>query len=281
MLAKAMLLGLVPFTSDPNAVSAPYAHDRVILALSLIAGVIGAFAALEAAGRCRGRRGSARAFWLVVAGMLMGAAVWSTHWIGLLAFESPLLHGYDAPLAALSAVIGMGLGGFSFLISWDGAPGRLILAGIIGGVGAIAMHYIGMSGLIIEAKVSYRPVWFALSAAAAVIAITIGYWLAHALDDTRLRAALALPIGAVAAGLHYFDVGAMLIAPAPHFERAETPPALAMALISLAAMVVLWGAVLAAVLRDRRRRAAAASDPARDDYVVVIPTPDSQPRRPL
>ncbi|MBI1185996.1 MAG: hypothetical protein GC206_01410 [Alphaproteobacteria bacterium] len=272
MLAKALLLGLIPFTADPDAISAPYAHDRAILGLSLIAGVIGSFAALELAGRATLHRGATRAGWMLASGAIMGAGVWATHWIGLLAFESPLLHGYDLQLTGLSAAVAISISALAFLVSWDGSLLRLILAGALGGACAIAMHYIGMAGLQIEAEVSYRPVWFALSSAGAVIAITIGYWLAHVLDDTRLRAATALVIGAIAAGLHYFDVFSTVIAPAPQFTPAASPEPFGPALASLGALIVLCAAALGATILDRRRQATAANDPESAGYVIEIPT---------
>jgi len=274
VLAEGLLFGLIPLAADPDAVSAPFTHDRAIMGLSMIAGVIGAYAALEAAGEAIVHRGAARLMWLLISGAVMGAGVWDTHWIGLLAFSNPLLHGFDPTLTLYSLAAAAGGSALAFSTSWDGAPWRIALAGVLGGLCAIWMHYLGMHGLVIEAELTYRPLWALLSGAAAVIAITIGYWLAHNLATSWLRAAVALPIGAVATGIHYFDVGATVITPAPQFTAAPEPPAVFMAaLAALGGLILLVGLTLAGVAWSRRRAATAAADPTRDDYVVVIPTP--------
>src|SRR3546814_11052080 len=72
--------------------------------------------------------------------MLRG--VWSTHFVAMLAYSTPLLVSYDWPLTALSAAIAIGLSGIGL---WLVLQGQRVLGGAFCGAMIPAMHYTGMA----------------------------------------------------------------------------------------------------------------------------------------
>jgi NO-binding membrane sensor protein with MHYT domain len=148
---------------------------------------------------------------------------------------------------------------------------RILIASACIGVGAIAMHYLGMRGLEIEATLTYRAPLIAFTTAAALIGSVVALWAAQRIDAAWLRAVVAFPLGAVSAGLHYTDVAAMVVRARPAFEaHAAGIPELWQAAAIIAAALLVLAAALVGAAYDReatRRRAATA-----DDHVVIIPS---------
>ena len=268
-----LLFGLIPLASDPNAEGAPFTHDRTLVGVSMLAAVVTAYAFLEMAARARAHTGVTAALWRTAAGAMMGGGIWATHFIGLVAFETPLEHGFFFMPTAISCVVGIVCGALAFLIagerpSWP----ALLMTGVGVGVGMVVMHYLGMLGLRIEAELSYRPIPVAATSAGALLGIVTAFLLGHRLDSSWLRGVLAFPMGAVTAGLHYTDIAATIITPKPAFTPPQQDSDALLALLAIAATGIIVGLALAAVVYDRRR---ADAPPEKRDTsdVVVIPHP--------
>ena len=102
----------------------------------------------------------------------LGLAIWSMHFIGMLAFHLPIPLGYDLPLTLLSALpaIAAAMLGFYVLREPDISTVRIIVSGLLMGMGISIMHYTGMAALRMSPPISYDPLIFILSVAIAVIA---------------------------------------------------------------------------------------------------------------
>jgi NO-binding membrane sensor protein with MHYT domain len=61
--------------------------------------------------RARLQQGREAALWLAAAALALGSGVWATHFIAMLAYETPVPVGYDMPLTALSAAIAIAVSG--------------------------------------------------------------------------------------------------------------------------------------------------------------------------
>ena len=282
-----LLNGLIPLALDPSASSAPFTHDRVLAALAMAAAVAGCYAALELGVRAQARRGAAGIVWLAGAGVMLGAGVSAMHLIALVALETPLMRGFAFAPTMASCVIALLFGASGFVLggrqwrSW-----RYVVAGLWFGFGSILMHYVGMRGLVIDADLSYRPLFVAGTGLGAFICSTLGLWLCTSPPPGWVRFGVAFPMGAAVASLHFFDIAGTVLAPRPTFAP---PPelnmdigyliALAAGLAALVAVLLAWGdargglAFPVRARRDSRSVAAhsASSDP--EEGVVVIPDP--------
>ena len=213
---------LIVFLDGPvpaTALEAVYSPGLVFL--SYVVASIAAFTALDFAGRMVETRGSSTSFahtsgWLLGGAMAMGAGIWCMHFVAMLAFRLPIPVQYDLPTTLLSMLFAMVISGFAmFVVSRPSLSiPRLLIGGVIMGLGICTMHYTGMIAMRLDAQVFYRPGWFALSIANAIVCSTIALWLvaylgggAHSSSTARGRTLYnilaAAMMGIAICGMHY------------------------------------------------------------------------------
>ncbi|MBL8549066.1 MAG: hypothetical protein JNJ73_03710 [Hyphomonadaceae bacterium] len=268
------IANLIPLAAEPYPVSAPFSHERTLVGLSMLAAVLGSYTFLEAAARGKTHRGAAAVLWMACAGGVLGVCVWATHFLGLLAMETPLQHGFILAPTVISAIITVvSLGLCAAILGTKPSWAAVIVAGSAVGVCMIVMHYLGMQGLRIEAVLSYRPVPIVVTSIGALGAVVCAFLFAHHLDSSWLRGVLAFPMGAGIAGLHYTDMAATIITPRPAFASAPEAPVMLLSLAVTGGVVLAVAAALGAVVLDRKRAEARQAREEAQTDVVVIPHP--------
>lgn len=191
--------------------------DYRLVAVSVIIAIIGSYLGLDFAGRMKqSAEKGLRRFWFLAGSFIMGLAIWSMHFIGMMALKLPIPVSYDPALSALSmlaAAVGSGLA-FSIM-------GRKQLGWFHWGIGAVAMglaiasmHYIGMASMRMPAQIQYNPYLFVLSVLIAISASAWALWLAFYLRTLsgwwRLfqQMASATVMGVAISGMHYTGMAA-------------------------------------------------------------------------
>lgn len=124
----------------------PASYDPVLVALSLLAAILGSSGALAVVARPRARRLA-----LFAAASFMALAIAAMHYIGMAAMRMDAVTRWNLPLVALSVAVGFGASFFALwlvmLIEHDrvrlGAPLRFAAAAILG-LGVAGLHYTGM-----------------------------------------------------------------------------------------------------------------------------------------
>src|SRR6202050_1016964 len=158
---------------------------------------VGSFLGLRCVTRARAYDGIARARWLGLAAVSIGATgIWAMHFIAMLGFTVPgqqILYNVPMTIASMLvavAVVGVGL----FIVGFgDGGWPRLVSGGVIVGVGVAAMHYMGMAAMSMTDSMSYDMPLLALSVVIAIVAGTGAPWAGtpgSALGATVAAAAL-------------------------------------------------------------------------------------------
>ena len=154
-----------------------------------------------------------RPLWLSLGALSMAGGIWSMHFVGMLAFKLPIPVGYDAPLTLLSLVIALGVCLFALneVTRSELSTNRLLLGGLLMGLGVAAMHYTGMAAMKMQPAITYDPTLFAASLIIAIVASIAALWTCFTLG--RREGAdnlLILPMLAAAAimglgisGMHY------------------------------------------------------------------------------
>src|ERR1700722_6618544 len=119
---------------------------------------VGGYLGLRCVTLARAYTGLARARWLCLAAVAIGAVgIWSMHFIAMLGFTIPgepirynVLETIASMLLAV-AVVGAGL----FIVGFgDGGLPRLLAGGTILGVGVAGMHYLGMAAMNMTGSMS-------------------------------------------------------------------------------------------------------------------------------
>ena len=100
--------------NSSNLITSTGGFNAYLVSASVAIAIAGAYAALDLAARTRA--GSRRRFtWISAAALVFGAGVWSMHFVGVLAYRSPVPITYDVTLTAISlvAVLVPSWGGFN------------------------------------------------------------------------------------------------------------------------------------------------------------------------
>ena len=177
--------------------------DISLVLLSVLVAMIGSFTALTHAQRMRASTGRVATLWMAAGSVTLGMAIWSMHFIGMLAFDLPIPIAYDLTLTILSVfpAIAAALLGFYVLREAIVRIRRIVVSGLLMGAGISAMHYTGMAALGMSPPISYDPPIFALSVAIAVIASWGALLMMYRGERVKLPALPRFMLGAAIMGL--------------------------------------------------------------------------------
>lgn len=158
---------------------------------------------------------------LLLSGAILGAAIWSMHFIGMLACHLPKPYYFDYGLTFVSYLIAFGASTFAiWLTSRDTLPlARLVLGAVLMGLGISGMHYTGMVGLILENhQLHYSPLIVIFSVLIAVSGSGLTFWLffkfKNAIQRTGLfKIAIAFMMALSIVGMHYTGMAAVSVHP--------------------------------------------------------------------
>ncbi len=206
-------------------------YDWGLVFLSYIFAAAGAFVGLLSAEQMSGSNQRLdRSIWLTVGAICMGGAVWSMHFIGMLAYQLPGLEtDYDAILTIVSVVPAM-LGALVALRYWSHSTStghKLFLASVLMGGGIGVMHFLGMMAMHTSHTLSYDPLLFGLSILIAVGCAYVALSAKSSLTivSSRVGRRWINPLsgaimGIAIAGMHYTAMEAAVF----HGVHASTTP---------------------------------------------------------
>ncbi|MGE3652297.1 MAG: MHYT domain-containing protein, partial [Reyranellaceae bacterium] len=246
---------------DPEtAMRSTYRPSLVVLSY-LIASFAG-FTFLRFAGRLT-ELPTLRALWLGAGAVTMGGGIWAMHFVGMLAYELPVPVAYDPLVTAASAVPAIVAAGVALnLIAQPSiGPGRLLIGGVLMGLGIGLMHYSGMAGMELEGTVRYDPVLFLASVVVAialsVVALTVRFWFAagDGIGGLVREVAAALILGVAVSAMHYTAMASTSCFPGAGASRdrlALDPAVFSTVTAVITAQVLLLA--LAVLFFDRRVR---------------------------
>lgn len=195
-------------------------YDPKLVVLSLAVAIMTSYAALDLASRVSGR-GWRPWLWLAGGAAVMGAGIWSMHFIGMLAFSLPIPLGYDLGLTLLSLLIAIVVSGFALIVVRRPVltAGMLSTGAALLGIGISAMHYTGMAALLMSPPVRYDPMLFVGSVLIAIAASFAALWLAFELRRRDSMLAVLAKLGSAGVmglaitGMHYTGMAAAEFAP--------------------------------------------------------------------
>ncbi|WP_292127248.1 ATP-binding protein [Brevundimonas sp.] len=221
-------------------------HDaRWLLAAGLIC-ILGMATALHLLAAARLQTGPRRRNAIVLAALIGGLAVFTTHFVAL--------HGYQ-PGEEIRYAVWPTVGSFAIALASFGVaagavmarPTRLfrLLASLISLTGVAAMHFLGISGLRLAGDIGWHPASAVLAVGGGLVVALISGGVVYGPGLAR-RLATALG-GTLAVGvLHFTAMSAMVIAPHPRIETGLTVSGGVMTGV-IVAMVLAIAGVAAAI----------------------------------
>lgn len=196
-----------------------YSYNLNLVALSFLISVLGSFTALQlVAGVRQDRERESRVSlpWVMSSALAMGGgAIWAMHFIGMLAYQTPIEIAYDPLITLLSLVVAVVVVGIGIYIVSAGSLSlaRLVMAGIFTGFGVASMHYAGMSAMVMAADMVFDAELVSVSVVIAVVAAIAALWLAFTLTGIIEKLASAVVMGVAVCGMHYTGMAAMTMVP--------------------------------------------------------------------
>ncbi|HKA78637.1 MAG TPA: MHYT domain-containing protein [Xanthobacteraceae bacterium] len=232
----------------------PVTHEPWLVALSLIVAIQGAYVGLSLAVQVAGAVGLRRRLLLAGAAISLAVAIWSMHFVGMLAARLPLPVDYLVFPTLLSFLVCVLVVGAAVFAASAGplTPLRLAGAACVMGTGIVTMHYIGMSALHASAHMDHAPLLVAAAMAIAIAASGLALWLAEGRGGRPPLLLSATALGIAISGMHYTAMAG--VAFFPHASPSSTAPALSTDLLAIVVAIVAFvvsGIFLLALVPDR------------------------------
>jgi len=173
-------------------------HDLLLVIASVLVAVMAAFTGLRIASSLSLLPPADRRARIAKAAVALGGGIWSMHFIAMLAMNHSVPITYEALPTLVSVLVAILMTGVGFIVLHFGERNqlRILIAGIVSGLGIVSMHYLGMSAITGNVTVSYDPIGIAVSTLIAVVASSLAFQLAY-----HRRTMPTLVFGAIAFGL--------------------------------------------------------------------------------
>jgi NO-binding membrane sensor protein with MHYT domain len=237
----------------------PSTLDPLLAGLSYLVSVLGSFTALQLAiGIPSATHTRERIVAIVAAGAVMGAgAIWAMHFIAMLAWKMDMPVAYDLPITLGSAVVAMlsCMAGLAIVGSGIFSTTKLVLGGVLMGLGVSGMHYVGMSAMQMHATIDYAADPVMLSIGIAIVASIAALWLAFNMRGIWPQIFSALVMGVAVCGMHYIGMSAATFRSMDSETMADGVSGNGLGVVIFAVTVLLLSTMLVMQRQRQRRRA--------------------------
>jgi diguanylate cyclase len=218
----------------------PVTYEAWLVLLSIVMAIQGAYVALSLSSQIAGATGTRRRLLLAGATVSFAVAIWTMHFVGMLAVRLPFQVDYLVLPTLLSFLVcAIVVGGAVYATSSGPLTLlRLTLSSCLMGGGIFAMHYLGMSALDASTHMIHNPIYVAASMAIAIAASGLALWLA---TGRAWRAPLILSataFGMAISGMHYTAMTGVTLY--PFVTAASVAPALSTDLLAIVVAVVAF-----------------------------------------
>ncbi|WP_320197871.1 bifunctional diguanylate cyclase/phosphodiesterase [Agrobacterium sp. rho-13.3] len=149
-------------------------HDRRIVILAALIALLGMLSFYHLLLRADESPLKRRPTWVLVAAFASGLSVWATHFIAMLAYQGSVPIGFDFPFTGLSAVVAVLGFWVSLQFLWD-KKAAAVLSGVTITLTVGAMHFIGMTGMQVAARIDYHITPILVGTAVAAVLFTLSF----------------------------------------------------------------------------------------------------------
>ena len=190
-------------------------HEPWLVALSVIVAFQGSYVGLSLAVQVPGAPPSRRRVILSGAALSLALAIWSMHFVGMLAVRLPIAIDYAVLPTLWSFLVCVLVVGFSVFAVSFGRLSRwsIAVASLFMGAGISAMHYLGMYALHASSHVMHDPRFLAGSVALAIAASAIALWLAFGPGRRPPVLLSAIALACAIATMHYTAMAGTTLMP--------------------------------------------------------------------
>jgi len=250
----------------------PVTYESWLVLLSIGMAIQGAYVGLSLAVQIGAATGIRRRLLLAGAAFSLAVAIWTMHFIGMLAVRVPFQVDYLVFPTLLSFLVCVIVVGAAVYATSSGPLTmlRLTLSSCLMGGGIFSMHYIGMSALSASAYMIHDRVFVAASMAIAIAASGLALWLATGRGGRPPLILSAIAFGVAVSGMHYTAMEGLTLL--PFASSPAGAPALSTDLLAIVVSIVafcLSGIFLLLLMPDTSRAAGNAVAASRHDSMAV------------
>ncbi len=263
----------------------PVTYEPWLVLLSIVMAIQGAYVGLSLAVQIADASGVRRRLLLAGATASLAVAIWTMHFVGMLAVRLPFQVDYLVLPTLLSFLICAIVVGAAVYATSSGPLTllRLTLAACLMGGGIFTMHYIGMNALDASAYMIHNRFYVAASMAIAVAASGLALWLATGRGGRPPLILSATAFGIAVSGMHYTAMAGETLY--PFVTGVSGAPALSSDLLAIVVAIVAFcisGIFLLLLLPDATRsvsrpRAVEAGGAIASAIAEVTATPSTIP----
>src|SRR5215831_10141344 len=230
------------------------AYEPWLVLLSIVMAIQGAYVGFTLAVQLGDAVGMRRRVLLAGAAFSLAVAIWTMHFVGMLAARGPFPVDYlvfPTLLSFLVCVLVVGIAVFA-ISSGPLSLARLIFSACLMGTGIFSMHYIGMTALHASVHMEHARPFVAASWVIAVAASGLALWLATGGVGRPPIILSAVAFGVAVSGMHYTAMAGMT--PFPMAMSLSGAPALSTDLLAIVVAIVAFcvsGIFLLVLVPDR------------------------------
>ncbi len=229
-----------------------FTYDPILVIFSVIVAIFGAYTCFDLVIRIRKSDQAVNKALLMGAAFAIGGSIWSMHFVAMLAVHLPIIIRYDLLMTLISGLVSVLMTAVALLIVSTGAYSfkRIVVAGIIMGLGISSMHYVGMAAIRGNCNISYSTLWVVISIGIGMAASTASLRTAMALHGVWRRIVAALVMGISISGVHYTSMAGttfLAIDKAIEFSQPILSPFSLGLVTAISTFIILGGALLTLV----------------------------------
>ncbi|HEU0060792.1 MAG TPA: MHYT domain-containing protein [Hyphomicrobiaceae bacterium] len=188
-------------------------HEAWIVALSVLVAIQGAYVGLNLALELPGSTGGRRRLLLAGAALTLAVAIWSMHFLGMLAVRSPIHIDYHALPTLVSFLVCVLVVGLAVFLASSAPSSNPVLgvAAAVMGAGIVSMHFIGMLALHAQAVMHHDARYVIASFLIGVAASRLALHFAFAGKIRPPLLAASIALGLAISGMHYTAMAGMTL----------------------------------------------------------------------
>ncbi|MFD1694970.1 MHYT domain-containing protein [Roseibium aestuarii] len=193
------------------------AHEPWLVALSLIVAFQGSFVGLSLAVQVVDASRTRRRFLLASAALTLALAIWSMHFVGMLAARLPVAIDFLVLPTLLSFLVCVLVVGVAVLAASNGRLTHLRLgsSALVMGAGICIMHYLGMYALHGSTRMTHDPALVLTAFVVAFNAAGLALWLSFGTGRRPPLVVSAVVQALAVAAMHYTAMAGMEITALP------------------------------------------------------------------
>ncbi len=217
-------------------------HELWLVLLSLLMAFQASYVGLHLARKIGMAQGMRRRILISMSALSMALAIWTMHFVGMLAVNLPVPIDFLVLPTLLSFLICVLVVGGAVFAMGTGVPTlhRIGVAAVLMGAGIVSMHYMGMYALHSSINMAHNPALVVASIAVGVAASGLSLWLAFVGATWRSTVMSAAIMALAISAMHYTAMAGFQIVSLCDPEKAGADPVLSQNLLAIIVAVVAF-----------------------------------------